>query len=149
MDLERGLLRMIDEYIFDAMAATGTRRAPRPSSPDQQGVAAEPDSETADLEPQTEHAAVADDSVAFIIDERNADASLLAQVHQQLADDEALLAQLTEQMAEATTFAQLAQDLAVSESAIAPLPRERAARGTIDLDDEVTNVLARAPVKPS
>jgi hypothetical protein len=64
MDLERSLLEMIDEYISDAMAATGTKRAPR----------------TPQLEPP-----------------------------------------------------------AIEE--VTPLPRTRAARGTVDLDDEITNIV--------
>lgn len=52
MDLDRGLLEMIDEYVSDALAATGTRRAPRTTAPAARVV--EPDPEPADLEPQTE-----------------------------------------------------------------------------------------------
>lgn len=123
MDLERGLLRMIDEYIFDAMAATGTRRAPRPPPQDQQRVLFEPEPEPGDLDPDADELL----GCAIIIDEKNADAALVAQVNQQLAD---------------------AMMLAGGESPIEPLPRERAARGSVfELDDEVTNVLARRPSK--
>ena len=117
MDLDRSELEMIDEYISDALAATGTRRAPRHS---QTRIVHEPEPLPADLEPQTEalHSPVAAQEVArtIVIDERNADAGLLAQVAQQLAQ---------------------------SESAIEPLPRNRAPRGTSDLDDEVTNIVKK------
>ena len=113
MDLDSGLLEMIDEYISEAMAATGTRRAPRGT---QQASAPDPD----DLEPQTEPDGMAyaeyELGGAFVIDEQNADAALLAQVTQQLAQ---------------------------SESALEPLPRARAPRSTVDLEDEVTNIVAR------
>lgn len=125
MDFERGLLRMIDEYIFDAMAATGTRRAPRPPPPGHQQVTPEPEPEPGDLDPD------ADDLLgcAIIIDEKNADAALLAQVNEQLAE---------------------ATMLAHDEPPLEPLPRERAARGSVfELDDEVTNVLARPPSDPA
>jgi hypothetical protein len=112
MDFERGLLRMIDEYIFDAMAATGTRRAPRPPPPDQQGV-------TPDPEPDAASTLADDDDLlgcAIIIDEKNADADLLAQVSQQLADS----------------------------TMLEPLSRERAARGSMfEFDDEITNIIPR------
>jgi hypothetical protein len=122
MDLDTGLLEIIDEYISDAIAVTGTRRAPRVSH--QRFIAREPEPEAVDLEPQTESlgTAAADDASAgaFVIDEQNADAALLAQVSQQLAQ---------------------------SESALEALPRTRAARGTVGLEDEVTMILARPGYK--
>lgn len=130
MDLDRSLLVMIDEYISEAMMATGTRRVPRATQPER---AVEPEPESADLEPQTEPfgAAFEDEyesyeasGGAFVIDEQNADAALLAQVTQQLALGESAL-----------------------EDVIEPLARARAPRSTADLDDEVTSVLARAPSK--
>lgn len=68
MDFERSLLEMIDEYISNALAATGTQQAPR-------------------------------------------------------------------------------QPRQTTENEIVPLPRTRAPRSTIDLDDEITNVVQR-PSKP-
>lgn len=120
MDLDRSLLEMIDEYISDALSSTGTRRAPR--STQQARLAPEP--EPADLEPQTEpfgasydeYESYEADGGAFVIDEHNADAALLSQVTRQLAH---------------------------SASAIEPLPRSRAARGTAELEDEITNIVKR------
>ena len=122
MDLDRSLLEMIDDYISDAMSSTGTRRAPRSTQQAQLVVAPEP--EAADLEPQTEPFGAAYDEYesyeasdgAFVIDERNADAALLSQVSQQLAH---------------------------SASALEPLPRTRAARGTAELEDEITDIVKR------
>jgi len=123
MDFDRGFLEMIDEYISDAMAATGTRRAPRQTQAT--ALVREPEPESADLEPQTEPFAASLQmhgvASAFVIDEKNADASLLAQVSKQLAQ---------------------------SESTIDALPRARAPRSTADLDDEVTNIVQR-PSKPT
>jgi len=113
---------MIDEYISDALALTGTRRVPRPTQPTE--VVREPVPEPADLEPQTEPFAASlelqEQARAIVLDERNADAGLLAQV---------------------------AQQLAYSESAVEPLPRTRAPRSTADLDDEVTNIVQRPDSK--
>jgi hypothetical protein len=126
MDLDRRLLAMIEEYISEAMMATGTRRAPRGTWPER---VFEPDPDPADLEPQTEPFGTAFEDEyesyeasggAFVIDEGNADAALLAQVTQQLSS---------------------------SESAIEPLSRARAPRSTADLDEEVTSVLQRPPAK--
>ena len=104
-------------------SARRTRRAPRPTQPSE--TIKEPEPETADLEPQTEPFAASyeaqEHARAIVIDERNADAVLLAQVAQQLSH---------------------------SESAIEPLPRSRAARGTTDLEDEVTNIVQRPDSKP-
>ena len=120
MDLDSGLLEMIDGYISEAMAATGTRRAPRGTQ-----QASELDAHGDDLEPQTEPDGMAyaeyELGGAFVIDEQNADAALLAQVTQQLAQ---------------------------SESALEPLPRARAPRSTVDLEDEVTNIVARPISRP-
>ena len=123
MDLDRTELEMIDEYVSDALAATGTRRAPRPSQPS--ATVKEPEPQAADLEPQTEPLTASIDAQerarAIVIDEKNADAGLLAQVTQQLAH---------------------------SESAVEPLPRSRAARGTTEVEDEVTNIVKRPDSKP-
>jgi hypothetical protein len=123
MDIDSGLLAVIDEYISDAMAATGTRRAPRVTQ--QHQTAFEPEPEMSDLEPQTEPFgdAYAEYELggAIIVDEQNADGALLAQVAQQLTQ---------------------------SDSALESLPRARAARGTVELDDEVTAIVARPSSKP-
>jgi hypothetical protein len=120
MDLDRSLLEMIDDYISDALSATGTRRAPRAT---QQMQIVEP--LPADLEPQTEpfgasyedyESYEAEAGGAFVIDEHNADVALLGQVSHQLAQ---------------------------STSAIEPLPRARAPRSTADLEDEVTTIVTR------
>ncbi|HEY5922551.1 MAG TPA: hypothetical protein VIV11_12810 [Kofleriaceae bacterium] len=121
MDLDRSELEIIDEYISDALAATGTRRAPRYTQPMQ--LVREPEPLPADLEPQTEPLvapAAHEIARAIVIDERNADASLLAQVAQQLAQSEP----------------------------VEPLPRGRAPRSTADLDDEVTNIVRKPDSKP-
>ncbi|HEY5948859.1 MAG TPA: hypothetical protein VIV40_25385 [Kofleriaceae bacterium] len=119
---------MIDEYVSDALAVTGTRRAPRAT---QHTRAHEPEPEAADLEPQTEPFGASYEDYesyeasagpgTFVIDERNADVALLTQVTQQLA---------------------------FSESAIETLPRGRAPRSTADLDDEITTIVKRPGAKP-
>ena len=120
MDLDRSLLEMIDDYISDALSATGTRRVPR--STQQLPIVEE-------LEPQTEpfgasyedyESYEAEVGGAFVIDEHNADVALLGQVNQQLAQ---------------------------SASAIESLPRARAPRSTADLEDEVTTIVKRPPDK--
>ena len=117
MELDRSELEWIDEYISDALMVTGTRRVPRPTQPS--ATVSEPAPEAADLEPQTEPFAASlemqERARAIVIDERNADAALLAQVSSQLQASEV----------------------------IEVLPRARAARGTADLDDEVTNIVQR------
>ena len=122
MDLDLSDIEMIDEYISEALASTGTRRAPRPTQPTR--LVSEPEPEAADLEPQTEPFGTAFTAEelgrTIVIDERNADASLLAQVSQQLSH---------------------------SQSAIEPLPRSRTPRSTADLDDEVTNIVQRPDAK--
>lgn len=128
MDIDRSLLAMIDEYISDAMAQTGTRRAPRHTQQPLPGR--EPDFDVADLEPladliaartQPQGAATHGRARTFVIDERNADPMLLAQVTQQLAQ---------------------------SDSAMQPLPRSRAPRSTADIiDEEITNIVPK-PSKP-
>ena len=129
MDFDRSLLEMIDDYISDAMAKTGTRRAPRQTLQAQLGR--EPELDVADMEPladliaarmQTQRDAPQGPTRTFVIDERNADPALLAQVTQQLAQ---------------------------SHPAIEPLPRSRAPRGTSvprstsESEDEITNVVPR------
>ena len=122
MDLDRSLLEMIDEYISDALSATGTRRAPRATQQ-------LPIVEAAEAEPQTEpfgdsyadyESYQAEAGGAFVIDEHNADVALLGQVSQQLAQ---------------------------SATAIEPLARARAPRSTADLEDEVTTIVKRPPDK--
>lgn len=121
MDLDRSELDWIDEYVSDALMVTGTRRAPRPTQPS--AIVKEPAPEAADLEPQTEPFAASleaqERARAIVIDERNADVALLAQVNVQLQASEAVEA----------------------------LPRGRAPRSTADLDDEVTNIVQRPAVK--
>jgi len=85
MDLDRSMLEMIDEYISDALAVTGTRRAPRSTQP--MPVAAEPE-------------VVQHDFPEIVIAEE-----------------------------------------------IEPLPRARAPRSTVDLDDEITDIVKRPPQK--
>jgi hypothetical protein len=123
MDLDCSELEVIDEYISDALAATGTRRASRPTQPTR--LVREPSPEPADLEPQTEPFAASFEAQerarAIVIDEHNADAALLAQVSQQLTQ---------------------------SESAVEALPRSRAPRSTADLDEEPTNIVKRPAAKP-
>jgi hypothetical protein len=125
MDLDPSLLDMIDDYVSDALEVTGTRKALRPSPTQPTQLVSEPEPEPEDLEPQTEPFGIAlaagEIARAHVIDERNADAALLGQVAQQLAH---------------------------SESAVDPLSRTRAARGTLEIDDEVTNILQRPEPKP-
>ena len=130
MDLERGeavkledlTLDQIDAYVADALASTGTRRAAPPTrlptpDPDPE-IEIEIDFEVDDdqTEPFLEPFHEPLWSNVSVIDECNADAALLAQVTQQLAH---------------------------GETAIAPLPRSRAPRSTVDLDDEVTNIVSK------
>ena len=127
MDIDRSLLAMIDEYISEAMAQTGTRRAPRQTQ--QPLHSREPDFDVADLEPladliaartQSQGASTQGQARTFVIDERNADPMLLAQVKQQLAQSES----------------------------VQPLPRSRAPRSTADIiDEEITNIVPK-PSKP-
>lgn len=133
MDLDRGLLEMIDEYISDAMASTGTRRAPRQTQPSALVVAPEP--ELADLEPQTEPFGTSSDDYESYESYEAAGSAFVIDPHD--ADD-----------ADLALLGQVAQQLAYSESAIEPLPRARAPRSTTDLDDEVTAIVARPPSKP-
>ncbi|HEX5060462.1 MAG TPA: hypothetical protein VFV99_13935 [Kofleriaceae bacterium] len=123
MDFDRSLLEMIDDYISDAMAKTGTRRAPRQTL---QSLGREPELDVADLEPLADLIAARmrtkpnepqGATRTFVIDERNADPALLAQVTQQLAQ---------------------------SQPALEPLPRSRAPRSTSDLvEEEITNIVPR------
>lgn len=138
MDLPRGLQEMIDIYISEALALTGTRFAPRPA---RAGVSSAVEAEIEDNEEsEVEIELEADEPPAGEVDAPDAndflDEATTWMTHAIVIDeddaDAALLAQVTEQLAK-------------SEEAIEPLPRARAARGTVELDDEVTSVVRPKP----
>jgi len=130
MDLPRGLLEMIDEYVADALDSTGThklRAKPRPISapPPAPAVA------TAPPEPEDE-----DTMIPIVVELDPATQPEISPFAHEPTD--------------AALFTQLSQQLSASESPFPSLPRERAPRSSmaplpaiVEDDDEVTNVVGK------
>ena len=127
MELPRGLLDMIDEYVSDARRATGTRPPPLRTHAALPEPSIESSADPEPTQPDASNDFAEEDSYAWqlpaiVIDEDNADAALLAQVNRQLA---------------------------MRDDPFAALPRIRAPRDSspplpeLDLDDEVTAVVSK------
>lgn len=124
MKLEDFTLDMIDAYVTDALASTGTRRAASPTR-----------LPTPDPEPEPYF----EIEIDFELDDDQTE-PFLEPFHEPLWRNVSVI---DEENADTALFAQVTQQLALSDSAIAPLPRSRAPRSTVDLEDEITNIVSK------
>lgn len=53
-----------------------------------------------------------------------------------------------DEIAHAALYAQLGQQLTHADLALDPLPRTRAPHSTVEIDDEITNIVARPSPRP-